>query len=547
MKFKQIVDVYEKLEKTPARLEKTDIVAKLLEETPDDLISIVIQLLLGETFPKWMDKKIGIGSQLLIKSVANVTGIKESVINDWVREEGDVGKAAGKAVTNKKQVSFFSEELSVEEIYHTLNRIVEFEGTRSQEKKLSYLAKLFVAANEKEAIYLSRIILEKMRTGVGEGVIRDSIAKIYSVPSKSIDNAYFLVNNWGVVAKAAKDKNLEKLGIEPFTPIKVMLAQKVRNLEEGFSTVGKPCALEYKYDGFRMQVHKVGNKVKIFTRRLDNVTEQFPFIMEAVKKNVEGDCIIEGETVGIKGEKYLPFQQISRRIKRKYNIEEMAKKIPVVLHLFDIIYTNGKTLLNIPFEKRRKILEDIVKEDEKLVLAKQIIADSEEEGNAFYKEALDKGNEGIMMKNLNAPYQPGSRVGYMIKLKPVLETLDLVIIGAEWGEGRRAHWLATFLLACKDEEGNFVPIGKVGTGITDEMFQNFTDVLKESIMSQKGKEVVLKPELVVEIAYEEIQRSPKYESGFALRFPRVIRIREDKGPDDIDTIERVYDIYEARR
>ncbi|MCD6467079.1 MAG: ATP-dependent DNA ligase, partial [Methanomicrobia archaeon] len=482
MKFKKIVDVYERLEKTPARLEKTDIVARLLEETPDDLISIVIQLLLGETFPKWMDKKIGIGTQLLIKSVANVTGIKESVINDWVREEGDVGKAVGKAVTNKKQVSFFSEELSVEEIYNTLNRIVEFEGTRSQEKKLAYLAKLFVAANEKEAVYLSRIILEKMRTGVGEGIIRDAIAKIYSVPSKSIDDAYFLVNNWGVVAKAAKDKNLEKLGIEPFTPIKVMLAQKVRNLEEGFSTVGKPCALEYKYDGFRMQVHKVGNKVKIFTRRLDNVTEQFPFIMEAVRKNVEGDCIIEGETVGIKGEKYLPFQQISRRIKRKYNIEEMAKRIPVVLHLFDIVYKNGKTLLNTSFEKRRKILESIVKEDEKLVLAKQIITDSEEEGNAFYKEALDKGNEGIMMKNLNAPYQPGSRVGYMIKLKPVLETLDLVIIGAEWGEGRRAHWLATFLLACKDEEGNFVPIGKVGTGITDEMFQNFTDILKESII-----------------------------------------------------------------
>ncbi|MCK4247861.1 MAG: DNA ligase, partial [Methanomicrobia archaeon] len=180
-------------------------------------------------------------------------------------------------------------------------------------------------------------------------------------------------------------------------------------------------------------------------------------------------------------------------------------------------------------------------------LAKQIITDSEEEGNAFYKEALDKRNEGIMMKNLTAPYQPGSRVGYMIKLKPVLETLDLVIIGAEWGEGRRAHWLATFLLACKNEEGNFVPIGKVGTGITDEMFQDLTDNLKESIISQKGKEVALKPELVAEIAYEEIQRSPKYESGFALRFPRVIRIREDKGPDDVDTIERVYEIYEASR
>ncbi len=547
MKFKKIVNVYEKLEKTPARLEKTEIVARLLKETPDDLTSIVIQLLLGETFPKWMDKKIGIGAQLLIKSVVNVTGIKESTITDYVREEGDVGKAVGKAVAHKKQVSFFSEELSVENIYHTLERIVEFEGVRSQEKKLTHLAKLFVSADEKEAIYLSRIILEKMRTGVGEGIVRDAIAKIYSTSPKEIDTAYFLVNNWGVVAEAAKSKSLEKLGIEPFRPIKVMLAQKVRNLEEGFSTVGKPCALEYKYDGFRMQVHKIGDNVKIFTRRLDNVTEQFPLITDAVRKNVDGDCIIEGETVGIKGGKYLPFQQISRRIKRKYNIEEMAKRIPVVLHLFDVLYQKGKTLLNIPFEKRRKILESIVKEDKHLALAKQIITDSEEEGNAFYKEALDKRNEGIMMKNLTAPYQPGSRVGYMIKLKPVLETLDLVIIGAEWGEGRRAHWLATFLLACKNEEGNFVPIGKVGTGITDEMFQDLTDNLKESIISQKGKEVALKPELVAEIAYEEIQRSPKYESGFALRFPRVIRIREDKGPDDVDTIERVYEIYEASR
>jgi len=546
MKFRKIVNVYEMLEKTPARLEKTDIVANLLKETPEKLVSIVIRLLLGETFPKWMDKKIGIGTQLLIKSISKVTGIKEKEINEWVREEGDVGKAVGRAVRNKKQVSFFAEELSVEEIYDTLNRIVEFEGIRSQEKKLTYLSKLFVSADEKEAIYLSRIILEKMRTGVGEGIIRDAIAKIYSVPSEKIDRAYSLVNDWGAVAKAAKNGTIDSLQIEPFRPIRVMLAQKVRNIEEGFSVVGKPCAMEYKYDGFRMQVHKVGENVRIFTRRLDNVTEQFPFVRDSVRRNIEGDCIVEGETVGIRGDKYLPFQQISRRIKRKYNIEEMARKIPVILHLFDIVYLNGRSLLDTPFQKRREILERIVKEDEKLVLAKQIVTDSVEEGNIFYKEALNRGNEGIMMKNLNAPYQPGSRVGYMIKLKPILETLDLVIIGAEWGEGRRAHWLATFLLACKDEEGNFVPIGKVGTGITDEMFQELTDLLKDNIIYQKGKEVVLKPELVVEVGYEEIQRSPKYESGFALRFPRVLRIREDRGPDDIDTIDRIYEIYESR-
>jgi DNA ligase-1 len=547
MKFKKVVDVYEQLEQTPARLEKTDIVAQLIEETPKDIGGIVIQFLLGETFPKWMDKKIGIGTQLLIKSVATVTGIKEKTITRYVREEGDVGNAVGRAVAHKKQVSFFSEELSVEEIYQTLEKIVGFQGMRSQEKKLSHLAKLFAAADEKEATYLSRIILEKMRTGVGEGTVRDAIAQVYDASSTEIENAYALINDWETVVKAAREKDLDAVGLTPLRPIKVMLAQKVASLEEGFSEVGRPCALEYKYDGFRMQVHKIGDRLKIFTRRLDDVTEQFPVIAEAVKENLISDCIVEGETVGIKGGKYLPFQQISRRIKRKYEIQEMARRIPVFLHLFDILYCNGTSLLQRPFEERRKILEDILQKNQRVRLAQQLITDSTEEGSAFYQKALDRGNEGIMMKNLTAPYQPGSRVGYMIKLKPVLETLDLVIVGAEWGEGRRAHWLATFLLACRDEQDNLVPIGKVGTGITDEMFIEMTDILKEKIITQQGKEVVLKPELVVEIAYEEIQRSPKYESGFALRFPRVIRMREDKGTDDVDTIDRIYEIYEKHK
>ncbi len=548
MKFKKVVETYKKLEETPAMLEKTDIVAQLLTETPDELTSIVVQLVLGEVFPKWMDKQIGIGTQLLIKSVSNVTGIQESVITDHIREEGDVGSAVGKAVEEKTQVSFFSEELTVEKICQTLDKIVSFEGTGSQEKKLNYLASLFGAADHEEAVYLSRIILEKMRTGVGEGIVRDAIAQAYNVPSEKVEGAHSLVNDWSVVVDAAKKNGLEKVEIEPFRPLKAMLAQKVKTIEEGFLEVGKPCALEYKYDGFRMQVHKIGEKVEIFTRRLDKVTEQFPLIKRAVEENVEGDCIIEGETVGKKGDKYLPFQEISRRIKRKYHIKEMAKRIPVVLNLFDILYYESESLLNTSFQERREILEEIVEEgNTHLALANQLVTDSKEEGTTFYEEALDKGNEGVMMKNLTAPYQPGSRVGYMIKLKPILETLDLVITGAEWGEGRRAHWLATFLLACRGEGDALTTVGKVGTGITDEMFEELTERLKDDIISQDGKKVELKPELVVEIAYEEIQRSPKYESGFALRFPRVKRIREDKGPEDADTVERIKEIYEANK
>jgi len=379
--------------------------------------------------------------------------------------------------------------------------------------------------------------------------------------TKLIDESYALINDYPEVAKIAYkegEEGLKKIKPIIFRPIRVMLAQRAHSIEESFQIVGKPAAFEYKFDGFRVQIHKKGKKIEIYTRRLENVTKQFPDLVRYVQNNVNAEeCIVEGEAIGYDPitEKWLPFQKVSQRIRRKYNVEEMSKKIPVMVHLFDIVYLNGEKLIYEPFKKRREILQSIVNEVPKqIILAKQIITDNEKEAQKFYDEALKKGNEGIMAKNLNAPYEPGLRVGNMIKIKPTLETLDLVIVGAEWGEGKRTGYLSSFELACVDEDtGEFLTIGKLGTGIKEKSesggvsFEELTDLLKPHIEKEEGRAVKIKPAMVVEVAYEEIQKSPHYTSGYALRFPRLVRIRDDKSPHEADTISRVERIYEMQR
>ncbi|MCK4306582.1 MAG: ATP-dependent DNA ligase, partial [Candidatus Eisenbacteria sp.] len=311
-------------------------------------------------------------------------------------------------------------------------------------------------------------------------------------------------------------------------------------------------AFEIKYDGMRIQIHKEGGKITIFTRRLDDVTKQFPEIVDYAKKCITAkNCLIEGEVVGINpqtGRPY-PFQKLSRRIKRKYDIEEMAKKIPVEVNLFDIMYLEGETLIGVPFSERRKELEKIIKPVKgKFQLAEQVVTGDVKEAEKLFKKAIGMGHEGVMVKNLGAAYTPGSRVKHMYKVKPVQESLDLVIIGAIWGEGRRSKWLGSYILGAKDPETEeFIEVGKVATGLTDENLQTLTDMLKPLITREHVNRVEIKPKLVVEVGYEEIQKSPTYESGFALRFPRVVNIREDKGPEDATTTEQIAKLFGSQR
>ncbi|MHC1605124.1 MAG: ATP-dependent DNA ligase [Candidatus Methanofastidiosia archaeon] len=551
MKFEKLCLTFENMENTASRLEKTDIIIDLLRETSSEDLEIVVHMILGRVFPSWSSKKIGVGEKLLIKIVSEVSGLREREIISFLKETGDIGLAVEKAMSSKKQLQFNLEPLTVSRVYRALIKLAAYEGKRSQEKKLKILAGLITNAAPREARYLSRIVVETMRTGVAEGTVRDSIAKAFEIAPSEVEQAFMVTNDMGLVARKSKEgkEALAMLSLELMRPIKMMAAQKIFSIEEGFEVVGKPCAFEYKYDGFRMQIHRKGDEIRIFTRRLEDVTPQFKDVVDAARKGIKGEYVVEGETIGVsKDGKWLPFQKISRRIKRKYDIDEIIEKVPVMTNLFDIIYLNGETMISKPFKERREILESIVTPVEgKLVLSRMIITDSEGEAEAFYQESLSRGNEGIMLKNIDAPYVPGLRVGNMIKLKPVLESLDCIVVGAEWGAGRRAHLLGTFILAVLDEEGNPATIGKVATGITDEVLETLTKKLVPIIEAEEGKNVKIKPDLVVEVAYEEIQKSPKYESGFALRFPRLIRLREDKGPEDADTLSRVFDIYEGDR
>ena len=390
-------------------------------------------------------------------------------------------------------------------------------------------------------------------------VTEDLAREAYNYLLNAVEEAYNISNNFSLVIKALRDKGLaglQKIDLELFKPVKVMLYQKAKDIEDAFERVGKPCAFEYKYDGFRLLIHKDKNKIVLFTRRFEIVTDQFPDVVEFVKKQVKAEsCILDSEAVGYerKTTRYLPFQSISQRIKRKYNIKEIMEKFPVEVNVFDILHYNGKTLLKIPFNERRALLTKIIEpEERKMVTSRIIITSKREDANKFYHEALDRGNEGVMAKNLQAIYKPGSRVGYGVKIKPTMESLDLVIVGAEWGEGKRSGWLTSFMVACSDEDRNFLEIGRVGTGIKELeaeglTFQQLTDLLKPLIISEKGKEVKVKPHLVIEVTYEEIQKSPTYSSGYALRFPRVIRLREDRAPEDCSALEQVEELYHSQK
>ena len=310
-------------------------------------------------------------------------------------------------------------------------------------------------------------------------------------------------------------------------------------------------AAEWKYDGMRAIIEKKGDRIWVFSRRLENVTKQFPDIVELAKDGLPVDeCIVEGEILGIDAKTGypLPFQALSQRIQRKYGIEKMAKEIPVQVNIFDIVYLNGEMLLDKPFIERRKILEKTVKTiPGKFQLSKQIITDDLEKLEEFYQEALSAKQEGLMLKVLDAPYTFGRHVGTMYKIKPIMETLDLVIVGAEWGTGLRAKWLSSYVIACRDPNtGKYLPVGMMGTGLSEEQFQKMTETLKPLIISQKGRYVKVRPEIVVEVGYQEIQKSPNYESGMALRFPRLIRIRTDKSADECDTIDRVMALYKSQ-
>lgn len=622
MEYEKLVETYEKLDNTSKRLEKTYYVSELLKKTSEDNLDKITLLLQGKVFPNTEDRKIGVSSKLIVKALNIATGIPLDEIERLWTKTGDLGNTAEELSNKKTQRTLFQEKLSVAKVFNNLQKLVEFEGEGTVDKKVKLISELLTSASPIEAKFITRTVLEDLRLGVGDGVMRDAIAwaffpKVYgmfykcdrcnnimpnvklclycandlknkfeeqNVNFETIDKlpkddfiyldsesrarevyneildlvqkAYDLLNDFGevsIIAKTKGVKGLKSIKLEPLKPLKLMLFLKEGSFEEAFERVGTPCAIEFKYDGFRIQGHKKGDKIKLFTRSSEDVTRQFPDVVEEIKNNVKAnEFIIDGEVLGIDNHgNYLPFQHISQRIRRKHDIAQLVKKLPVVLKVFDIMALNGESFLDKKFEERTNTLKKIINKTKHITLADQEMVSDVKSAEKFYEKSLNNGNEGVMMKSLSAPYKPGKRVGHGIKIKPTMETLDLVITGAEKGEGKRSEWFSSFVIACRDEEGNFLEIGKVGTGFKEKSeeglsFEELTNLLKPFIISEKGKIVKVSPKIVLEIEFEEIQKSPSYSSGFALRFPRVKRIREDKPVDEISSLEQVKNNYNGQ-
>ena len=549
MRFAKLANVFDALDSTRKRLEKTDILAEFLKDTDEYLLPTICRFAQGKIFPAWSQEELGVAEKLIVKCISSVSGKSEKGVEEAIKDTGDAGLAAGQILSTKKQTTLYSRTLDVEDVEASLVKLAGLSGKGSQDKKIAYIKELLSSAEGVEGRYIVRLILGELRLGVGDGIVRDSIVKAFEVPSEDVERAYYLTSDLGEVARITKESGeggLRAVKMKPGRPIRVMLAQKKQSIREAVEDVGE-AAFEIKYDGARVQIHKSGKDVTLFTRRLENVTRQFPEIVAAARDHVKlDDVIIEGEVVAIQmiGDRTpRPFQDLSRRIKRKYEIVEIQKKIPVEVNLFDVLYARGESQLDAPFAERRKLLKSIIEETGIFRLAEQVVTKDLEKAERFYQHALRKKHEGVMVKVLDSPYQPGSRVGFMYKVKPIMETLDLVVVGATWGEGRRANWLGSYLLAVNEPNtGEYQSIGRMATGLSDEQLEEYTEMFKPFITRESGKDLLIRPNIVFEVAYEEIQKSPTYDSGYALRFPRLVRLRDDKGPQDADTLERVEEL-----
>jgi DNA ligase-1 len=550
--FKSLAELLERIEATKKRLEIIDMAADFLKRLDAEEVEPAVAMILGRAFPKWSQKTLDVSWATLSGALQRVTAVDWDVFREAFTSTGDIG-AAVKAVfekTNvKKQALLLEKTLTITEVRHLLESLAGTEGSGSREKKERLITALLSQVSPVEAKYLVKIFVGEMRTGLYEGLMEQAVAKAFDVPLATVQEASMAMGDIGEVAAIAKIEGkarLSQIGFQVFRPVELMLAQVASDVAEALAEHGGRTAFEYKYDGARVQIHKQGSEVRVFSRRLSDVTQSLPEVVESVKANIKADeAIVEGEVIAVdESGQPIPFQHLMRRFKRVHEVQGTAEKIPVRLYLFDVLFLDGESLISIPYLQRRKVLAENAGE---IPLTAQLVTDKQRRAETFLNEAMNAGHEGLMAKKLDSPYTPGTRGKRWFKIKPVLEPLDLVITAAEYGYGRRHGWLSDYYLAARDAAtGEFLNVGKTFKGLTDAEIIEMTKRLKELAVREERNRVVVLPKIVVEVAYNEIQQSPKYKCGMALRFARISRIRDDKNPEDADTIEKVRGIFERQ-
>jgi len=577
-----IADAYEKIEATTKRLEMTDLLVDLLKNTPKAIIDKVVYLTQGKVYPDFVGLEIGVAEKLAIKALVRASGRKESEIEEDLKKSGDIGETAQNFLAKKKQATLIAQktELKVSHVYDILDKMAKTTGSGAVDSKMTLLAGLLSNASPKEAKYILRTVTGNLRLGIADMTVLDALAIAYGGGKEArelVERAYNISSDLGRVANVVAEKGLEgikKFQVLVFEPIRPMLAERLSSPEEILEKLGGKCIAEYKYDGERVQAHKKGNEVILYSRRLEDISDQYPDAIELVKNHVKAkEAILEAECVAIDLEtgEMRPFQELMHR-RRKYEIERAMKQYPVSLFMFDALYVDGKDLTLDAYLVRRKALEKALKESDRVKAAKHIITSKAKELEEFFEEAIADGCEGLVCKAIgkDSVYQAGARGWLWIKYKrdyksEMTDTVDLVIVGAFHGRGKRAGTYGALLLAAYNPETDtFETVTKCGTGFTDKDLANLPEMLRKHVIPRRHSrvqsmleaDVWFEPKVVLEILGAEITLSPIHTcaidsirkgSGLAIRFPRFTgNYRVDKAAEDATTSAEVVEMYRGQ-
>jgi len=578
MEFSIIAEMFEKMEKTSSRIELTNILVELLKKTPEKIIPNVVYLLQGIIRPNFEGVELGVAEKLAIRSISKSSGLPIKKIEDDYRNCGNLGLTASNILKLKTQTTFTAEKITIERVYETLFKIANLEGKGSQDLKMKYISSLLNDATPLEAKFVLNILLGTLRLGIAENTVMDALAIGFTGKKehrKQIEDAYNVSSDLGKVSEVIASEGLDgikKFQISLFSPIRPMLADRIKSEEEAIKKMPTEFAAEYKLDGERVQIHKQADKIILFSRSLENITKYYLDIVENIGNSLDvNEGIFEAEIVAINentGE-FLPFQELMHR-RRKYKLKEAVLQYPITVNFFDVLYFDKKNCLDLKYSERRKILESSVNVNNFAKLVPMAIVKNENQIEDFLENSINSGCEGLMLKILDAGYRAGIRGGNWLKLKreyrnELGDSLDLVVIGAYFGKGRRTGKYGTLLLATYNpEKDNFPSICKVGTGFTDESLDQLYQILSNKVILKKNPriesemeaDVWFEPELVLEIVASEITLSPIHKTaldtirkgtGLALRFPKFTgKIRIEKGSEDASTDEEVYSLYRGQ-
>ncbi|MCS7170692.1 MAG: ATP-dependent DNA ligase [Aquificaceae bacterium] len=567
MLFRELAEYFQRLEQTTSRLEMADILKELVERAGVDEVDKVVYLTLGELLPAFRGVEFGVSEKLMMEAISKACGVRAKEVESLYKDKGDLGETA------HYLVKWQGRGLSLSQVYDELLGIAKTRGTLDKVMKLISLLK---GLSGFEAKYAVRVVIGRLRLGVGDATLIDALA--LSMGDKAlkplIERAYNLCSDLGLVARRLKEGGvgaLEEFKVQVGYPIRMALAERVVSAEEIVKRLGR-CGVEAKYDGFRLQVHKDGQRVEIYSRNLERMTEMFPDVVRGVLKDVKvSRVILEGEALTMNEEtgEFYPFQVTIQR-KRKYGVEEYSQEYPIKLFCFDLLYIDGEDFTLKPFIERRKKLEELLSGTNTLNVSEMFVTDSVKEIEAFFEDAITRGLEGIMAKRLDAPYNAGARNFNWIKLKrsyrgALADTIDVVVVGYYYGKGARVKLGIGGLLVAVYEPSTdtFKTVSKVGSGFTEEEWIRLRDMLDQIRLDHRHPrvdsllevDVWVEPRYVITVNADEITRSPLHtagrtseEPGYALRFPRAVSfVREDKRPEDANTVEEVLRLYQLQR